>query len=233
MQESILRKLEALVERYQEVEQLLSQQEVISDQDRFRELNMLQETLQILEQGYYVKNGKLDTSFKGFAKVGSSWMYFKNGTIDKSLNPDKYETICGTIDGVKAWYVVKSGKAYLDFTGFALVGESWMYYKNGKIDKSVTGAMNVTINGVKKWYYVNNGKANLTYTGFGKVGSSWMYFKNGSIDKSVTGIKSGKIDGVKAKYYVKAGKFQNTYSGTYKSGGKTYTIKNGKVTATK
>ena len=182
---------------------------------------------------YYIREGKVDFGFKGFAIVGSSWMYFTNGMVDKSLNADHYETYCGVINGDKAWYVVKAGKAYLDFTGFALVGESWMYYKNGKIDKSVTGAMNVTINGVKKWYYVNNGKANLTYTGFGKVGSSWMYFKNGSIDKSVTGIKSGTIDGVKAKYYVKSGKFQNTYSGTYKSGGKTYTIKNGKVTAVK
>ncbi|MDO5352143.1 MAG: peptide chain release factor 1 [Succinatimonas sp.] len=39
MQESILRKLQALVERHQEVEQLLSQPEVIADQDKFRELN--------------------------------------------------------------------------------------------------------------------------------------------------------------------------------------------------
>ena len=39
MQESILRKLQALVERHQEVEQLLSQPEVIADQEKFRELN--------------------------------------------------------------------------------------------------------------------------------------------------------------------------------------------------
>ena len=39
MQDSILRKLQALVERHQEVEQLLSQPEVIADQDKFRELN--------------------------------------------------------------------------------------------------------------------------------------------------------------------------------------------------
>lgn len=38
MQESILRKLEALVERHQEVEQLLSQPDVIADQDKFREI---------------------------------------------------------------------------------------------------------------------------------------------------------------------------------------------------
>lgn len=48
MQESILRKLEALSERHQEVEQLLSQPEVIADQEKFRELNREYSRLQQL-----------------------------------------------------------------------------------------------------------------------------------------------------------------------------------------
>ena len=47
MQESILRKLEALVERHQEVEQLLSQPDIIADQDKFRELNREYSQLQV------------------------------------------------------------------------------------------------------------------------------------------------------------------------------------------
>lgn len=47
MQESILHKLEALVERHQEVEQLLSQPDVIADQDKFRELNREYSQLQV------------------------------------------------------------------------------------------------------------------------------------------------------------------------------------------
>mgnify|MGYP003527141695 FL=1 len=47
MQESILRKLEALVERHQEVEQLLSQADVIADQDKFRDLNREYSQLQV------------------------------------------------------------------------------------------------------------------------------------------------------------------------------------------
>ena len=39
MQDTIYRKLEALEERHQEVEQLLAQPEVIADQEKFRELN--------------------------------------------------------------------------------------------------------------------------------------------------------------------------------------------------
>ena len=54
MQESILRKLQALVERHQEVEQLLSQPEVIADQDKFRELNreysQLQNTVSVFRE---------------------------------------------------------------------------------------------------------------------------------------------------------------------------------------
>lgn len=48
MQESILRKLEAIGERHQEVEQLLSQPEIISDQEKFRELNREYSRLQVM-----------------------------------------------------------------------------------------------------------------------------------------------------------------------------------------
>lgn len=54
MQDSILRKLEALCERHQEVEQLLAQPEIIGDQERFKELNReysrLQETVNIFRK---------------------------------------------------------------------------------------------------------------------------------------------------------------------------------------
>ena len=39
MKESVYRKLETLVERYEEVEALLSESSVISDQDHFRALS--------------------------------------------------------------------------------------------------------------------------------------------------------------------------------------------------
>ena len=37
MQDSILKRLDAIEERHQEVEQLLAQPEVIADQEKFRE----------------------------------------------------------------------------------------------------------------------------------------------------------------------------------------------------
>lgn len=239
-------------------------------------------TIDGLKAWYYVTEGKLDREFKGFALVGSSWMYFTNGFVDKTLNADHYGTFWGTVDGVSGWYVVKKGKAYPEFkgfalvgeswyyftdgqidktlnedfygtvygtvgeekgyfvvkkgkvypeyTGFALVGSSWMYYKDGKMDKSVTGARIINIKGDKRWYYVKSGKVIMDYTGFAEVSSSTMYFKNGKIDKTVTGIFTGTINGVKAQYYVKKGVFQKTYTGTLKQDGYKYTIKNGKVT---
>ncbi|MCR5544000.1 MAG: hypothetical protein K6F55_07600 [Eubacterium sp.] len=179
---------------------------------------------------YVVKKGKAYPEFKGFALVGESWYYFTDGQIDKTLNEDFYGTVYGTVGEEKGYFVVKKGKVYPEYTGFALVGSSWMYYKDGKMDKSVTGAMIINIKGDKRWYYVKSGKVIMDYTGFAEVSSSTMYFKNGKIDKTVTGIFTGTIKGVKAQYYVKKGVFQKTYTGTLKQDGYKYTIKNGKVT---
>ena len=190
-------------------------------------------TIDGLKAWYYLENGKVNFDYKGFNKVGSSWMYFSNGKVDKTINADHYGSFYGTIDGVGGWYVVKAGKAYPDYNGFALVGSSWMQYKNGQVDKSYTGTLNVNINGTKKWYYINKGKAILDYTGFGKIGSSWMYMKKGEVNKTVTGIITGTVNGTKAQWYVKSGKVQLSYSGTYKKNGKTYTIKKGKVVSVK
>ena len=176
---------------------------------------------------YVIKNGKVLLDYTGFAKIGSSWMYFTNGDVDKSINSDHYGSFYGEIDGEKGWYVVKKGKAYPNFTGFALVGSSWMCYKNGKVDKSFTGTKNVTINGVKKWYYIENGKAMINYYGFAKVGSSWMYFSNGSIDKSLNGMHYSTIGERSGWILIKAGKFQSDYTGAYLDNGSYYYFENG------
>lgn len=52
MQESILRRLDSIVERHQEVEQLLAQPEVIADQEKFRELNREYSRLQVMVDTY-------------------------------------------------------------------------------------------------------------------------------------------------------------------------------------
>ena len=184
-------------------------------------------TLDSKKAWYVIKNGKVLLDYTGFAKVGSSWMYYTNGYVDKSINADHYGSFCGVIDGVKGWYVVKKGKAYPDYNGFALVGSSWMYYKNGKVDKSFTGTKNVTINGVKKWYYIEKGKAILNYYGFAKVGTSWMYYWNGSIDKTYTDLCYGEINGESNVYLVVNGKYQSNYTGYYELNGYRYYFVNG------
>ena len=52
MQDSILKRLDAIEERHQEVEQLLAQPEVIADQEKFRELNREYSRLQVMVDTY-------------------------------------------------------------------------------------------------------------------------------------------------------------------------------------
>ena len=78
MQESILRKLEALVERHQEVEQLLSQPDVIADQEKFRELNREYSQLQITV-----------TSFKDYTRASDDPAEMEQ--MLKSDDPDMVE----------------------------------------------------------------------------------------------------------------------------------------------
>ena len=78
MQESILRKLEALVERHQEVEQLLSQPDVIADQEKFRELNREYSQLQITV-----------TSFKDYTRASDDLAEMEQ--MLKSDDPDMVE----------------------------------------------------------------------------------------------------------------------------------------------
>ncbi len=179
---------------------------------------------------YYVKKGIYDSTYKGFQKVGNSWMYFFNGYVDKTLNSDYYGAFYGTVNGKDAWYVVNKGKAYPEYNGYALVGNSWMYYKNGIIDKSITDVTQyVSINGVKQWWYIKNGKAMINYCGFAKVGSTYWYFERGKINKSANFIANGKVNGIKDNYYVKNGKVNLNFTGSVNINGITYKIKNGKV----
>lgn len=60
MQESILRRLDSIVERHQEVEQLLSQPDVIADQDKFRELNREYTRLQAVVDTYNAYRGAVE-----------------------------------------------------------------------------------------------------------------------------------------------------------------------------
>ena len=86
MQESILRKLEALVERHQEVEQLLSQPDVIADQEKFRELNREYSQLQITV-----------TSFKDYTRASDDLAEMEQ--MLKSDDPDMVEMAQEEIDG--------------------------------------------------------------------------------------------------------------------------------------
>ena len=88
MQETILRKLQALSERHQEVEQLLSQPEVIASQDRFKELNReysrLQETV-----GIFKKYEKASADLEGLEELLNSGDEEMQAVAQEEIEPAK------------------------------------------------------------------------------------------------------------------------------------------------
>ena len=89
--------------------------------------------------------------------------------------------------------------------GFYYVNSQWKWYKNGKLQTSMTGIIKGTINGATKWYYIKNG----------------VFTKATCIALKADGSS-------KLKYYVKNGTF-NTYTGTVTISGKKYKLVKGVV----
>ena len=73
----------------------------------------------------------MNFEFKDFGKVGSSWMRFKNGSIDKTVTG----IVTGTVNGEKAQWYVKSGKVQLDYSGTYTKNGKTYTIKNGKVTK--------------------------------------------------------------------------------------------------
>ncbi len=166
-----------------------------------------------------------DKSVSGYMEIQGDWLKIKNGKIVKDTNG----TFNLTINDKKAWYVVQNGKVLLDYTGFAKVGNTTMYYKNGYIDKTANGTYCGYIDGIKGWYVVKAGKAYRNYTGFSRVGNSYMYYKNGKIDKSVKKSMYANINGEKKWYYVKNGKAMLEYTGFASVGNSIMYYRNGTI----
>ncbi len=99
MQESILRKLQALEERFQELEQLLAQPDVIADQDKFKALNLeYKHTREIVDvyTSYRTVHDDLgelenmlqgdDPDMKAMAEEEIEETRQKDATLEKELN---------------------------------------------------------------------------------------------------------------------------------------------------
>lgn len=102
-------------------------------------------------KGYWViQNGKVNTSFTGFASNANGWWYAVNGKVTMKTTG----IFKGTVDGVTGWWYVKNSKVQSSFTGIASNENGKWYVKNGQVQFDYSGK--VVYNG--KTYTIKNGK---------------------------------------------------------------------------
>ena len=144
--------------------------------------------------GYYLVNGKVDTSYTGLCPMYEGGLYDCYYYVEKGIACIDYE---GLAKYNNAWYYVGGMVWQKFYTGLVKHNGSWFYVKNGKVDFSYTGLCKY--NG--SWYYVEKGVLNWKYTGLCKYGSIWYYVEKGVLNWKYTGYT--KYGG--SRWYVKKG----------------------------
>ncbi len=122
----------------------------------------------------YIKDGKVDFSYTGFAKNNNGWWYLENGKVTFGRN----DVIKGTVNGVTGWWHVVGSKVTYDNT-VAKNSNGWWKITKGKVDFSYNGIAQNS-NG---WWYLEGGKVNLGYNGKVKVGSKVYTVRNGKVNR--------------------------------------------------
>ena len=187
---------------------------------------------------YYVKNGKVDPSFTGFASNDTGWWYVEKGVISFKKNG----IIKGALNGTTAWWYVKAnqvkfvdtvakndtgwwriktGRVNFGYTGIAKNDSGWWRIKNGQVDFSFTGIAR-NENG---WWYCKGGKIDFGCNSVEKNSSGWWRIKNGKVDFSFTGLAKNK----NGWWYCKGGKVDFGFTGIVKSDNGSWYIKGGQV----
>ncbi len=202
---------------------------------------------------YVNENGRVDTSYTGFAANGNGSWYVESGKVSKKVN-GVYKDTTGAIGSDSIWYYVLNSKVQTGFTGLADYknASGWWYITNGKVDRSYTGlaknkngwwyirngkvdrsAVTVAKNS-SGWWYVNKGKVDRTYTGFAKNENGSWYVESGKVSKKVNGVykdTTGAIGSTGSWYYILNSKVQYDFTGLadYKNASGWWYITNGKV----
>ncbi len=159
---------------------------------------------------WYVNgNGRVDTSYTGFAANGSGSWYVESGRVSKTVN-GVFKDTTGALGSASSWYYVLNSKVQYNFTGLADYknASGWWYITNGKVDRSVT----TVAKNKNGWYYVKNGKVDRSVTTVAKNNNGWWYVKNGKLDRTYTGFASNE----NGAWYVESGKVSKKINGVYK-----------------
>ncbi len=138
-------------------------------------------------------------------------------------------------------------------------GTDYYYYTKGKVDTSVTKAVDGTVNGTKGvwnvvsgklkraadvvkyngdwWYFDNTGMLNKTYTGFATNSNGSWYMEKGKLERDENGVikdATGALGSNSDYYYVLNSKVQYDFTGlaNYKNASGWWYITKGKVDRT-
>ena len=188
----------------------------------------------------YIKNGKAQLHYDGFAKGTNGWYYF----VDGKVATDMTTIVKGEANGKTAWWYIvngkitfvtravntgkklryiRNGKAQLHYTGFAMDETyDWYYFEDGLVAKTKTDVIHGVVNGTTAWWYVHNGKVEYNYYPIVVKNSSngnWYVVRNGRIDFNYNGMASNDY----GKWYVvngkvifnKTGLIYDQYNGNY------------------
>ena len=185
-------------------------------------------------------NGRVDTSFTGFAKNSNGWWYCEKGKVIFS----KKDVIKGSVNGQSGWWFVKGGKVqFIDsveknsngwwairggkvdfnYTGLAKNENGWWYCRGGKVDFSKNDILKGTVNGETAWWFVKGGKVQFVNS-VEKNSNGWWVIRNGKVDFNYTGIAKNQYGWwriVKGKVDFSCNTVEKNENGWWKcSGGK-------------
>ncbi len=197
-----------------------------------------QDTKKVIDSSagwWYVKDGRLDKTYTGFAENSNGWWYIENGKVTFNKNSVIQDTN-KKINGSSDWWYVVGSKVQEGFTGLADYSNSsgWWYIEKGKVSFTYSGVEQNT-NG---WFYIQDSKVDFSYNGFAHNSNGWWYIENGKVTfkkNSVILDSNKKVDGTSSWWYVVESKVQTTFTGLadYSNSNGWWYIESGKVSFTK
>ena len=110
----------------------------------------------------YVRDGKVDFSFNGFAQNENGWWYVEKGEVTFDRDDILQGTLVNPATKTEetAWWYIKGSKVDFSYTGLGDNAYGRWYVKDGKVDFSVTGLCEYN----DEWYFVREGRVDWDYT---------------------------------------------------------------------
>ncbi len=173
---------------------------------------------------YYYTDGRIDTSYTGFAANKNGSWYVTKGKVtfkDNSVIKDA----SGAIGTKGTWYYVVGSKVQTSYTGVADYknANGWWYIKKGKVDFSA----NTVAKNKNGWWYIKKGKVDFSANTVANNKNGWWYVVGGKVQFDYTGVANYK--NANGWWYIKKGKVDFTYTGKAKNKNGTWNVVKGKV----